>query len=158
MYDLILVAWAWRGKAPHTGWRIVPIIIVASLQLVLFTAAGIFSSNLFSQTNEVLIRMRCMRFSSRESPTPTRRSGMHKIGQPKMLSWQEGHTSANFALDYSRTCYTGQQSPICSVFAVPSIENSFEYTSCPFDESICLAKEEGCLVSPSGRLLFSRSS
>src|SRR5436305_11055473 len=56
LWDLTKVAFFWRASARHSFRRTLPLIVIALLQLTIFTTAGLFSSHLASSTDEVLVR------------------------------------------------------------------------------------------------------
>src|ERR1700722_3546927 len=136
LWDLTKVAFFWRANARHSFRRTLPLIVIALLQLAIFTAAGLFSSHLASSSDEVLVRSPyCGYIQSPDSIDHLDASGEEQVADFFIAR----RTAALWSSNYAQNCYqTNSTASDCNIFAVPRIQTTSAVTSCPFAQGTCI--------------------
>ena len=141
LWDLVTVSYSWRGRVSRPFGRTIWLFMYASLHIVAFVAAGIFSSRVTTARAEVLVRGNLCGIW----PNP----GLHQTGtQPHNQSdlFERFGYKANYknslvkANAYASTCYNASSKlDSCLPYGREQISWSTSVSNgCPFpDASIC---------------------
>lgn len=134
LWELIMVAFHWRGRAVHPFLRSIPLVLITAATIAGWAAAGILSASfLVPSRQNVLID-----FSG---------CGIYTSTGEEARAGREVYTRmARQAQDYSQRCYeeTFGFRGGCERFVTPSLQwNGIISTSCPFDTEVCVGGYKG---------------
>ena len=133
-WQMTQVAWQWRKVTPRSILRGLPIIILATCNIILFAIAGVFSSEVTKATgNETLIRSSDCGYLLPRFPDPSQPITAALAGFQAMDANDTLAASA-----YSRACYgstfRGSQ---CYQYPKSRITWTNRTVPCPFGDDIC---------------------
>jgi hypothetical protein len=142
LWDLTKVAYFWRANARDSFRRTLPLIVIAVLQLAVFTTAGLFSSHLASSSGEVLVRSPYCGYIQ----APDNLDHLDASGEEQLADYFIAkRTAALWSSSYAQNCYqTNGTASDCNTFAVPRIKTTSALTSCPFAQGTCI-EDSGAL-------------
>lgn len=130
------LAYAWRSRAPKSFLRSGPIVLVALLHIIAFTAASILASRITTTDEEVLIS---------RSPYCGQWGGFNgsytSDYQNLALAWGYTFNTVQDTDKYVQSCLTSPQSlPECTMFTTPRLNwTSTRDIPCPFGD-LCLGE------------------
>ncbi|PLB43270.1 hypothetical protein P170DRAFT_514532 [Aspergillus steynii IBT 23096] len=143
VWDLVIVMFSWRGRARRLYSRSMALVTIATVNLAVWKAAGIFSAKLaMSSDADILL----------QSP----RCGLHaiKIDQARP-DRQLIIKPIRLARDYAQQCYEDVPSAesICRTFVSKSLPwKSSPNASCPFARNLCIGGESAAFEMDTGML------
>lgn len=130
-WQLLLLVPPWRKFSRRPGWRSLPLILLALLNLALFFAAGILVAEVTrTPGSDVLVR-------SENCGNWTLNTTKQILGvQTKMLN------DTVSAATYARACYTGPSKALeCNRYPIQSLPfKRIENATCPFADGMCLRR------------------
>lgn len=140
---------AWRKRARRSIFRLLPLILAATLLSTAFGVASVFSSNVTTDTaNEVLLKGdKCGILRIMKSNDTKARYASFKPFYAHL---------ANKDLNYGLYCYTnsssGRDTDGCNTYLKPELPLKADTKApCPFNETMCKSKNEN-LVLDTGRI------
>ncbi|KAB5576596.1 hypothetical protein GE09DRAFT_627098 [Coniochaeta sp. 2T2.1] len=142
LYTILCLGWVWRRIARQTWYRVIPLIIFASICVVGWTLAAGFSSNISTAVgNEVLLRgSNCGAIDMDLDDTLVDLEVFYNPYTAKQMM---------SAGTYAQQCYSGDasNSQYCSTYVKKNITSTVNTTaSCPFDKKICLSDDANIVV------------
>ncbi|KAL3421694.1 hypothetical protein PVAG01_05850 [Phlyctema vagabunda] len=141
-WELMRLSWGWRKSGRRSLRRSLRLFLIATLILLSFTAASIFTSQIqkSATTDVLIIGSQCGMWSF---PTSSA-SGDWAL---KILSL------ATAASAYARDCYTGQENLQCATYTTPYIPWAANgNVSCPFETDLCYWPEDTSFEMDTGLL------
>lgn len=147
VWQFLQLAWYWRKQSVGPFARILPVTLLALLNLVFFSLAAIFSSQVTkSAGDQVLIRSpRCGWLNSTLEPSSIQ--GSDTFGN---LIINDTLTAST----YSKACYGDSANPLqCNQYIRKSLPwETNQNASCPFLSSMCYYGATGAYSMDSGLL------
>lgn len=148
IWQLCKVSWSWRAQKVQSIQRSTSLVLLGVGYLLVFSAAGIFSSSLATVKDEVLVRSpNCGLWML--DPTST-------LDDFEMITDFNVHQRANADLSkaYVRDCLSGYRStPECNTFKQRELPfRVIKNGPCPFSPGMCLGPVNSTLVLDSGLL------
>ena len=138
LWNLVKITWAWRKITKRPFLRSISLLIWATVQIIAFSAAGIFSSQVASAQPEVLLRgSNCGTWSSRLnylSPT----------FNPSPSEWisdiADAHNVFITSSRFTASCYNQSSTSLegCLPYGRRKLTWSKDTAACPFDKSMCI--------------------
>ena len=150
LIQLLGLGLAWKNKATKNSTRIFRLCVVCLVHLLIFWVASLLASRIYSSKDAVLIRSDLCQNLARDSPT---------LSVTDFFSMKE-RTNARWALDYSRTCYNGDEknNAQCNLLATSSLTKNQKFLTdqpCPFpDPNVCLDAATGKCPIPLSSTLY----
>ncbi|KAM0327626.1 hypothetical protein ACHAQA_005919 [Verticillium albo-atrum] len=142
------LAWAWRkAKIRGTHRSSLMLILAAVFSMILFAIAGLASTRIELQSDEVLVRSdTCGWVGLDFSPVNNEDEAFNSLNRTEQLktrvvtsAWAQWMASRG--LEYVRNCYTvsnvSVRSDSCEAFTVASLPVVTRNISCPFPDDIC---------------------
>ncbi|CAI4213238.1 unnamed protein product [Parascedosporium putredinis] len=135
----------WRkNRARQPVRRLMPIIVLAAVVSAVFSLAGIFSSQVASESiNEVLLSGdRCGPLDSNDINNPT---GYYSLFEPHQTQRVQAYAS------YAQRCYTETATTDdCNLYVTPQLPTvANRNAGCPFESGMCKS-DEGNLIIDTG--------
>lgn len=131
LLGLIKIFLAWRKNAYQPYYRLLPLIVVVSLSVSAFAAAGVFSAKIGSETgNEVLVTSStCGQIYTPEVTLNLKSTFLYPFYSRDLTS----------AASYAQRCYSNSSSSSdCNTYIKKMLKSTVDRNaSCPFHESIC---------------------
>jgi hypothetical protein len=164
-WDLGWITFEWQKVKKVSPWRGSSLTALALLNLVIFSIAGIFSSQISKSASRHFL-LKPSGCDQDAGPF------IHKTAH-KFYDGENSQIAAS--AKYARRCYE-QESEFfnCDLMAIPSIPSTHDMVSCPFDPSICLEQGQstyrmdtgysqlhsamGYNLKPKNRLVFRKVS
>ena len=140
LFWLMQQAWSWRRKPCWSLMRSLPLILVALLHILIFGAAGVFSSRVSQAGNEVLLLDKFCGTYIPGTNKPTTQFNQTDLDAAAIL------TIFNQALEedklaYTRECYSGASSAgeaSCQDLVSPRLQSKVNFSApCPFQADVC---------------------
>lgn len=126
-------------------------MLVAIIHFGVFAMAAVLSSRIYRTSDEVLVRSKSCGYL--DLPNGNISDFGAQDLEKTVVSFINQRSTADWSLDYSRKCYGGSnEGAECNVFAVPSINSTWEMVPCPFDNSMCVNPDQGAIQVDSGRI------
>lgn len=148
-WELFKIGSAWRRRPGYGFRRVLPLLCVAALQALLFTLAGIYSSDVFGGSAVVLVESQACGYIV--TPTAAEEAKDATAYGRLNAALVEGRLAAEASLAYARACYgNGTINAECNSFLVPRLPASYGMVACPFANETCLESGYGALKADSG--------
>ena len=149
LWQLMKLSWFWRSNAEHSLWRSIPIMMLAILQIALFTVAGIFSSRVATTNDVVLIQSpACGYFSFPNTPLGDYNESSYDGANAYEINQRQSFMGSS---NYARSCYNKTSTTAeCDGYVQAAITSLNTTLPCPFAEGICLQPDGGTVQLDSG--------
>ena len=141
VWEFCRLFWAWRKLATRPFVRSLPLVLLAFCNMILFTLAGVFSSEVTKAAgNETLII----------SPG----CGYQLSNLSSLQSLYAVDTNGTLAAStYANACYGGSYSVQCNQYVKPHLNWTTERSvDCPFEPSLCIGGSKSAYKMDSGLL------
>jgi hypothetical protein len=137
--DFINLSRRWKSKIQHPIRRNLALILIGCFHLLIFTAAGIFSSRVASTGDQVLIRSKNCGWLADDVTVDIPANQSLKDALDAL--WISGRQSARETLSYNAACYTTETTSTpspCETFVQRRIESKINRAAaCPFEGNAC---------------------
>ncbi|KAF1977635.1 hypothetical protein BU23DRAFT_527175 [Bimuria novae-zelandiae CBS 107.79] len=138
----LIYALKWRRKASRPFRRVLPVLVYAVIIFAAFTASGLFSSQITTNTaNEVLLTGKNCGILYRGAATEEMQEIYMRTSD---LNEQYATQRSAAYLNYASQCYPSsraEQSENCRPYIKPKLNYTITGNApCPFDDTMCLLK------------------
>ncbi|KAL9079272.1 MAG: hypothetical protein Q9157_001843 [Trypethelium eluteriae] len=140
LWNLLRIAGAWRKSKCHAYRHIGPLAIASLISGLAFAAAGVFSAQVSSASNEVLV--------SGKDCAISLSTGVSNEEQLLTIFYPYSTALQQIATQRSQQCSTKNASTdSCPTFVKPSLPISVvKDASCPFHQSICQSNNSNLII------------
>ncbi|CZR67750.1 uncharacterized protein PAC_17649 [Phialocephala subalpina] len=147
LWQLTKISWSWRPKTSNSIRKSLGLIVFGTIHLLLFAAAGTFSSHLVTLGNEVLLS-RSPSCGPWAMPTVSNESQLAEGANYELYS----QNTIALSSQYVSNCLTQlESSSACNTFRQAQLNwTSMTEAPCPFEDDLCLGPANSSLRLDTG--------